>query len=1069
MGMEKNLCSRCGEPYVYERGRWVCKCCGAVRPSEISNEEENLLSVAFQKIRLGDFEEAESLFQDLVERFPKNPEAHWGLTLAKCSVKYERDTDGKMVPTCSRISKRSIFKLPSFKKAMELGDDQQKSNYEEQANKIDKIRAEWLRIGKKLKPYDVFISYKDTELDSDKMKTDDHYRAYELYNHLTSRGYRVFFARKSLQSMAGEDYEPYIYQALETAKAMIVYASKPEYVSATWVKNEWSRFAQKIRDGEKAENALVVVYHGFDPSALPRSLSKIQNLDATSLGFSRDLDAYLDNLFKKGNYDGPRKRRRKRVAWLVTALSVAAAAAIAIAVVNQKVFVPANHYQDGLSLLNEGKYEEALALLSNLDYQDAPAQVLVAKAGVAFGQGDYETGVDAVYDAGGTIEVEYDADGGSLEGTKSIIKKKAGGKITGTAKKDGYVFAGWKMSQYSIKSSTGNYLASLSLKAQYEEAVYHITYELNGGSLASPIETYTLSTADFSLGIPTKEKASFVGWTGTGLSGLSTNVKIQKGSYGDRSYEAHWQESDRYVVFHGNGATSGTMANQYLAYGKAENLVANSFARDGYIFQGWATSADGGLAYLDGSLFVAGDALSYDLYAIWAVKPGEEVYRITYSLGGGHLPDNVPHDYTAMTESFDLPTPTYDGYEFLGWSGENINGIAKTVTIAKGSQGDRTYVAHWKELDHTITFHGNGATSGTMEPQYLAKGEAAYLKANAFEREGYYFSGWAISASGTKSYDDEASFTMGDNRNYDLYALWTALDAGLIYKEVIEYNPPAPAKKLGYSVEWDKVTPIKKVVVPAEHEGYPVITVENQAFAYAGDLESIEFSEGLLNVNGNPFVNCLKLKELFFPNSVDAINVYCGSPVLTDAMPPYLEFNEHGNGLYLGNRDNPYALLVRVKSSDITELEVAPGCKNVTLSTSTAPCTKLKTVSLPDGLRVIKAAFREAPIESVTIPSTVKTIGLYSFSETALKEVVIPDSVTKIDQSAFQNCLSLANVTIGAGVESMGSGVVDNGFAFSGCNAITSFVVSAQNPNYTCVDGILYKGENKIFTFPYAS
>ena len=94
-------------------------------------------------------------------------------------------------------------------------------------------------------------SQHNTDLANGIDRTQDSVEAQELYIHLTKKGYHVFYSRESLRDKIGEKYEPYIFNALSTAKVMLVYGSKPEYITSTWFKNEWTRYEKRIKAGEK--------------------------------------------------------------------------------------------------------------------------------------------------------------------------------------------------------------------------------------------------------------------------------------------------------------------------------------------------------------------------------------------------------------------------------------------------------------------------------------------------------------------------------------------------------------------------------------------------------------------------------------------------------------------------------------------------------------------------------------------------------------------------------------------------------------------------------------------------
>lgn len=304
----QNICNICGAEYEYRDGRWRCPACGAYKPEEISNEEETLLYNAAQKLRLGAFDDAEELYRDITRQYPKNSRGYWGLVLAKYGIIYERDYDGKMVPSCYATKYESISGDDNYKKALQYADSDNKKYYLTQANLIEEVRRKWIEIAEREEPYDVFISYKDSDKENNIERTQDSFDAYELYVFLKDRGYRVFFSRESLRGKEGDKYEPYIFNALNTAQVMIVYGSKPEYIESPWVKNEWMRYYKRIRHGDKQDNSLILAYKGFNPSKLPKPLCDIQGVDLgrAAIGFG-DIEAKVSEILINA------KKRQKMV------------------------------------------------------------------------------------------------------------------------------------------------------------------------------------------------------------------------------------------------------------------------------------------------------------------------------------------------------------------------------------------------------------------------------------------------------------------------------------------------------------------------------------------------------------------------------------------------------------------------------------------------------------------------------------------------------------------------------------------------------------------------------------
>ena len=302
--MNQNMCYNCGGEIVSRGGRLICSSCGSYMPEQISGEEVSLLYAAFQKLRLADFYEAEREFDDIIRRHPRNAQGYWGRLMSHYGIKYEKDYDGRCIPTCYATSIDSVYESSDYRKAMTLADAETQAVFKDHADYMERVRKEWLEKASREKPYDIFISFKDSDTEEQKNgreHTVDSDYLRELYFYLLKKGYRVFFSRESLEGKGGEKYEPYIYAALSTAKVMLVYGSKPEYINATWVKNEWTRYQKRIRSGEKHPDSLIVAYKGFSPKDLPFELSESgrQHLDASKDSFYNEFLEIVDRIMSE--------------------------------------------------------------------------------------------------------------------------------------------------------------------------------------------------------------------------------------------------------------------------------------------------------------------------------------------------------------------------------------------------------------------------------------------------------------------------------------------------------------------------------------------------------------------------------------------------------------------------------------------------------------------------------------------------------------------------------------------------------------------------------------------------
>ncbi|NLZ25911.1 MAG: leucine-rich repeat protein [Clostridiales bacterium] len=295
------ICRVCGGTLDSQpNGAYICLNCGAKYENlSVSSEKHILLINAYDTLRRGEFDEAEEAFSNIINSDPGNYSAYWGRALSRFGIIFVDDLlEKKKVPTCHNISERCFVEDPDYIKAVEYAPEQIAKNYKLLAKKIEIIRVEWLEKARKEPDYDVFICYKDSDKEAGLERTPDSYEAQNLYTHLTRLGYNVFFSRESLRDKISEYYEPYIYNALKTAKVMVVYGQNPDYFRATWVKNEWNRFAKLINEGEKHPSSLVVAYENFDPSLLPQQLKIRQCMDAGKKTFYGDLEAHIKKIIE---------------------------------------------------------------------------------------------------------------------------------------------------------------------------------------------------------------------------------------------------------------------------------------------------------------------------------------------------------------------------------------------------------------------------------------------------------------------------------------------------------------------------------------------------------------------------------------------------------------------------------------------------------------------------------------------------------------------------------------------------------------------------------------------------
>ena len=303
----------------------------------------------------------------------------------------------------------------------------------------------------------------------------------------------------------------------------------------------------------------------------------------------------------------------------------------------------------------------------------------------------------------------------------------------------GYEFAGWTLDGSGMLPATTLIIyygttGDLHYKAEWRLAEYTITLDLNGGSGQEKV-IYTITDEDFELPTPTRNGYEFVGWTGERITTPQTSVKIPKGSTGNKAYTANWQVIKYTIITLLEGGNAGS-SGAYV-YTVEETFTLPTPTRTGYTFWGWTGE---GITKPQPSVTIPRGSTGDKTYIENWVETG---YTITLDLNGGSGKEKVI--YTMTDEDFELPTPTRNGYEFVGWTGEGITTPQTSVKIPKGSMGNKAYTANWKVIRYTITLVTNG---GAVIASIRYTVEDSVTLPIPPERPGYEFAGWVLDGSG---------------------------------------------------------------------------------------------------------------------------------------------------------------------------------------------------------------------------------------------------------------------------------------------------------------------------------
>ena len=279
-------------------------------------------------------------------------------------------------------------------------------------------------------------------------------------------------------------------------------------------------------------------------------------------------------------------------------------------------------------------------------------------------------------------------------------------------------FKAWKISGTEYKvGDTYTVSGDTEIKALWENSVitpttYTVTVSNDGNGTGTATPSTAATGTEITLTAMPKEGYHFKEWQvisgGVTIKNnkfLMPNDNVEVKAIFEKDAPAP-TEFTITVKTDGNGTAS---ASPDKAVAGTE-IRLSATPKTGYHFKEWEVIS-GGVTIKDDKFLMPND--NVEVKAIFE-KDAPTEYTITYDLAGGTAEGN-PDTYTIETRTFTLKNPTKSGYTFTGWSGTGLTGENNlTVTIEKGSTGDRSYTAHWRYngSGHSYSYYTIKATAG---------------------------------------------------------------------------------------------------------------------------------------------------------------------------------------------------------------------------------------------------------------------------------------------------------------------------------------------------------------------
>ena len=360
-----------------------------------------------------------------------------------------------------------------------------------------------------------------------------------------------------------------------------------------------------------------------------------------------------------------------------------------------------------------------------------------------------------------------------------------------------------------------------------------------------------------------------------------------------------------------------------------------------------------------------------------------EVYAYAISLDSRGGSEIDRYEYRAIGDTTDLPVPTKVGHSFEGWynaPGGADSNAGKYSDKYFNDAGEKVLYAYYTPNTYKAIYNYFGG-NGTVLSTDVTYNKEYSLVVPVNEQTGGVFGGWWSNPNGIGiQYTDE------DGKCLEA---WTDAGDKTLYaywiEGVMKFNLLGDGKS--YSVEQgEKISSVTKVRVPTMYNGLPVTTIEAAAFSACSKLTEIDIPETVTLISSvNPFEGCKALTD---------VNVY-----------------------KVDGTRNP-----RYWSKDGVIFDNGTGDQSSVMSILFVPAGKTGSYAIPQGIQTVSSGV---------------------FTGTSISEIVIPESVERIESNAFDGCLNLSSVVFESGsANALGLAIAAK--AFSDCPMLEEITLPAR-------------------------
>ena len=566
--------------------------------------------------------------------------------------------------------------------------------------------------------------------------------------------------------------------------------------------------------------------------------------------------------------------------------------------------------------------------------------------------------------------------------------------------KTGYDFKGW-LNNEQLSEFPYSIVCDSIFTASYAAKTFKLTLDVNGGNNLNKTDYIVTYGQPFKLITPTREGYEFNGW----YNG-DTEIDESEWLYAeDKTFTASWLALNYNVTVNHDNEQAGSVTGEG-EYQYDSDVTLSAIPNEGYNFVGWF---DG-----DDNLITENATLNFTMGLDVVINVKWNFFTVSTtsnneSAGTYSVLDNKK---ISIGESVTLTAATASGYTWLGWyCNENLLTLNKVYTFVMDSE-DMAFTAKWSKV--TLCKNIDKAGDLTNLNGTYSYGDQVLINATLYL--GYTFIGWYFDE--TKLTEEQSlTITMTEEdptytARYDVEdaisnftfesTQTTCTITGVINKSVTQVTIPSYVTGLTGKV-FDGCNNLEAMIVDTDNPNYYsagncLINNESKEVIAGCKNSVIPIANSVTSIGIYAFYNCIGITQITIPNNIVSIGNYA-----FQGCTNLVEVNYKGS--------------------------LAAWCN---ISFSSNPLTYADNLLL-NGEKISG---------EIILPDTVVCIPSYTFKNSEITGITIPDSVTQIGDYAFQGCTGITNIIIPDSVISLGTHIFDE------CSSLENFTVPFVPKNF---------------------